>query len=159
MLDQVYDLRHAGKYAEAGEVNLQRAEAFRSNELIYIDDCCDAVKDMLEGEKPERALEIARMALKVISPTSWFPEDKSCQELFELVGDFYARGYGEAAEQFAEDINAQLRKQKLPERFARHRGTLPSECPNCGGILPQTLSDVSVKCPFCGLVVRSEVKA
>ena len=156
--DQAYGFRKAGRFAEAAKVCERIAsESLQYNELIYADDCHDAFKDWLKAANPENALQNARNALRVIGTSDWMLEmDDTLGKICSTVGELYGAGYAAAAELFANEINAELARHKLPPRFETKHGKFPVNCPQCGGNLPFTYSDISVTCPFCNSVIAAE---
>jgi hypothetical protein len=156
--DEAYAYRKAGKFAEAAKVCERiAAESLQYNELIYAGDCHDAFKDWLKAADPENAMRTARDALRVIGSSDWMIEmDDTRDDICRIVGEFYEAGYGAAADLFANEINAELARHQLPPRFETKHGKFPAACPQCGGNLPFTYSDVSVTCPFCNSVIAAE---
>ena len=156
--DEAYHYRQAGRLTEAAEVYERMAAEVRAdNELIYEDDCHDAVRAWLQANNPEAALRNARNALKVIANSEWINLSKdTVEDICQMVGEFYAAGYGAAADLFAGEINAALAAHNLPARFQTTHGKFPALCPQCGGALPVNYSDSSVTCSFCGSVIQGE---
>jgi hypothetical protein len=155
--DEAYAFRQAGDFASAAKVcEGLAAGTLTDNELIYESDCHDAMKDWLKAHDVENALANARNALRVIAASNWFPADSTVDDICEMVGEFYTEGYATVADMFANEINAEYVKHNLPVRFTTKHGKFPTNCPQCGGTLPFTYSDVSVTCPFCSAVVRPE---
>jgi tetratricopeptide (TPR) repeat protein len=156
--DEAYALIHTGKFAEAARIYEQMAaESLEYNELIYEGDCHDAFKVWLKAGNADNALTNARDALRVISNSDWIRlSEGTVDDFCKMVGEFYGAGFEPAADVFANEINAELVKHKLPPRFETRHGKFPSACPQCGGTLPFTYSDVSVTCPFCNSVFRAE---
>jgi hypothetical protein len=156
--DEAYRHCHAGEWTEAAEVyERMAAEVREDNELIYEDDCHDAVRTWLKANNPEAALRNARSALNVIANSDWINLSKdTVEDICQMVGEFYAAGYGTAADMFAGDINAALAAHNQPLRFETNHGKFPALCPQCGGTLPSNYSDSSVTCSFCGSVIHGE---
>jgi hypothetical protein len=93
----------------------------------------------------------------VVSASDWIIEyENTIGDVCKMVGEFYGAGYASAAEIFANEINAELLKHKLTPRFETKHKKFPAACPQCGGTLPFTYSDVSVTCPFCSSVIRAD---
>ncbi len=155
---EAYAYRRAGKFAEAAKVGERiAADSLKYNELIYADDCHDAFKDWLKAANPDQAMQNARDALRVIGTSDWMLErDDSMASFCNMVGEFVGAGYSTAAELFANEINAELARHKMAPRFETKHGKFPAACPQCGGNLPFTYSDVSVTCPFCKSVIGAE---
>ena len=155
--DEAYAYRSANKFAEAAKVYERIAsESLQYNELIYVGDCHDAFTDWLKAADPENALRIARDALRVVGSSDWIIKmDHTLEDICKMVGEFYGAGYGTAADLFANEINAELVRNHLPPRFESKHGKFPAACPQCGGNLPFTYSDVSVTCPFCKSVIAA----
>ena len=150
--------RQAGDFADAAKVWERLApEALEYNELIYADDCRDAFKLYLQARDPESALRNARNALRVISDSGWITKSgHTVDDICNMVGELYGGGYAPAADVLSSEINAELVKHDLPPRFETKHGKFPTACPQCGGTLPFTYSDVSIICPFCSAVIRAE---
>jgi len=156
--DEARDYRTTGNFGAAAEVYERLAkESLQYNELIYEGDCHDAFKYWLKADNPENALRNARNALKVVSASDWIIEyDDTMDDVCKMVGELYGAGYTPAAEIFANEINAELVKHKIKPRFETKHTKFPTACPQCGGTLPFTYSDVSVTCPFCSSVIRAD---
>jgi len=156
--DEAYRLSHSGNFVEAAKIYERMAtESLEYNELIYEGDCHDAFKTWLKAANPDNALSNARNALQVIGDSDWIRlSEGTVDDLCKMVGEFYGAGYEPAADLFANEINAELVKNKLPPRFETRHGKFPAACPQCGGTLPFTYSDVSITCPFCKSVIRAE---
>jgi len=156
--DEANDHRQAGRLAEAAEVYERMAAEVRAhNELIYEDDCHDAVRTWLQANDPEAALRNGRSALKVIANSEWINLSKdTVEDICQMVGEFHPAGYGAAADLFAGEINAALAAHNLPPRFQTTHGKFPALCPQCGGAIPLTYTDTSVTCSFCGSVIKGE---
>jgi hypothetical protein len=156
--DEAHAYGRSGNFAAAAKVYERLAtESLQYNELIYEGDCHDAFEFWLKAANPENALRNARAALKVVSASDWIIEsDDTIDDVCKMVGELYGAGYESAAEIFANEINTELVKHELKPRFQTKHGKFPMACPQCGGTLPFTYSDVSVTCPFCSSVIRAE---
>jgi hypothetical protein len=155
--DEAYACREANDFAGAAKVYERLAEdTLTHNVLIYEGDYHDALKEWLKAGDVENALANARRALAAIADTDWFPKDDVVEDICSMVGEFYTDGFATAADTFANEINAVYAKHGLPLRLTTKHNKFPTNCPQCGGVLPFTYSDLSVTCPFCGAVVRGD---
>lgn len=156
--DEAYRFKHAGNFAAAaGVYERLAADSLPDNELIYEDDCHDAFRMWLKAKNVDSALIQARNALRVISDSDWLSmSSDTVDDLCKMVGELYVAGYATAADAFEREINEQLVAHNLPPRSETKHGLFPTTCPQCGGALPFTYSDVSLTCPFCSCVIRAQ---
>jgi LSD1 subclass zinc finger protein len=159
--DEAYDLKSAGKYAEAAAVYERlAAEILSSNELIYSNDLLDAIRIWILDRNIKKAMDNARSVLKVLNDSGWLKRSESSTEkLTAIIGELQVAGYSDEAETFSNEVNERLTAvgrslgsiAKRPES-----STFPSLCPHCGGKLVWTEGASSIKCPFCDAFIHGE---
>lgn len=155
---RAYDFKKQGKFAEAAAVyDLLAEDSLQYNVLICAGDCHDAFKLWLEAKDIDNAMCEARKALRILSENGWLKTSTTAvDDICKIVGELYVSGYVHAADTFAREINEQLVLSGLPPKLEISRGKFPTTCPQCGGALPLTYTESSIKCPFCEAVVHSE---
>jgi len=165
---EAYRLDYAGKYPEAAGVFTRLAESeVQSNELIYQLYNHYAFNMWLKAKNVEAATEVARDVLRVLSKANWLTKSSDAvDDLSKMVGELYVAGFTTQANAFSKEINDQLVAHGLAPRSTTAGapasqpetrvgvGRLPSICPECGGMLPDTGHEDEVKFPYCGSVVR-----
>jgi hypothetical protein len=94
--DEAYELKKAGRYAEAAAVYDRIAtESLGYNELIYADDCHDAFKLWLKANNPDKAMGEARNALQVLTDAGWpIKTSSTVEDLEKMVGNFMRQAMG-----------------------------------------------------------------
>ena len=166
-LDEAFSLDRDGKYAEAAEVYTRMAdEEIQANQLIYQLYSHDAFREWLKAKNVEKALQIGRDVLHLLSDTGWLGKSsEAVDDLSQMVGELYVAGCPAEADALSKEINAQLAAHGVASRTVSAQapgqtamfkgGKLPTVCPQCGGMLPLSSGEDEIKCMYCGSVIRA----
>lgn len=149
------------RFAEAADLYSTFADRHLADRTLHYSTLCKySMENWIEAKDPANALVQARKALRAFGNNDgeWlkYSAGDHAGVLVEMATQLHAARFTAEAEIFADEVNAQFERYKVPFRCILdpdERSPFPAQCEQCGGSLPSSTHRESIECPFCKVVI------